>query len=59
MLKRAVRNRELCPTNIGELKAALAEEWAGLDRRLRRRMVESMGRRVAAVLAADGGPTKY
>jgi transposase len=42
-----------------ELKAAIQDEWSKVPRDFCRRLVESMPRRLAAVIRNKGGPTKY
>jgi len=37
----------------------LAEEWGNISTEVTSKLVESMPRRVLAVLKAKGGPTKY
>ena len=44
---------------MNELKVALREEWENLDNSVFEKVVISMPRRINAVLAARGGPTKY
>jgi hypothetical protein len=56
---RQIRARYPRPANIEELWEALQEEWAKLDVEYIRKLYESMPRRVAAVVEAKGGHTKY
>jgi transposase len=59
LLKDNVQKREVFPKNVVELKTALEEEWAKLDVSLFYEVINSMPRRIDAVLQANGGPTKY
>jgi hypothetical protein len=54
-----VRARNPLPRNKEELWAALQEEWANFPRAALDKLFESMPRRVAALLKARGGHTKY
>jgi transposase len=58
-LKRAVYNRQKKPKNLTELKKVVKLEWKKIPLRLIHVLVDSMPRRVEAVIAANGGPTKY
>lgn len=58
-LGRAVRNRNVPPTNLRQLRDALLEEWARIPRQTLENLVASMPRRLAAVIAARGGNTRY
>jgi len=58
-LGRAVRNRNVPPTNLRQLRDALLEEWARIPRQTLENLVASMPRRLAAVIAARGGHTRY
>lgn len=46
-------------SNRDDLWETILEEWEMTDPSLCRRLVESMPRRCAAVIAAKGGHTKY
>lgn len=56
-LKRRVADRK--PTNTASLKTVITEEWDNIDQSVIKRLVESMPRRIQAVIAAKGGHTKY
>jgi len=58
-LGRAVRNRDNPPTNLCQLQNVLVEEWDRLPRNTLETLVHSMPRRLAAVIAARGGHTRY
>lgn len=45
--------------NRQELKDVLRRVWEEIDQRICQNLVESMPRRLEAVIAAKGGPTKY
>jgi len=47
------------PRNKKELENLVAEEWANLDATVMKNLVESMPRRISAVLAAKGGHISY
>ncbi|GFX66688.1 transposable element tcb2 transposase [Trichonephila clavipes] len=58
-LQRAFQKRSpplLTPT---DLRTALQDSWCQLPPALLQTLIESMPRRVAAVLRARGGPTRY
>lgn len=56
---RCLRARTPLPRNLDELWDVLVEEWAKLDISYVRNLYESMPRRVAALLEAQGQYTKY
>lgn len=56
-LERKAGNRR-CKTDK-ELKDLLTDAWNRLESEKIRNLVDSMPRRLAAVITADGGPTKY
>ena len=58
-LKDNIQSQKVFPKNVNELKVALKEEWENLDNTVFEKVVISMLRRINAVLAARGGPTKY
>lgn len=57
ILKNAVYSA--ASSNIKGLKIRVREAWEGLSCDNTKRLVESMSRRLQAVIAANGGPTKY
>lgn len=58
-LGRAVRKRDVQPTTLAELRVALTQEWNNLSQRYINKLIESVPRRVRAVLQARGGYTRY
>ena len=58
-LGRAVRSGDNPPTNLRQLRDALVQEWDRLPRGTLETLVGSMPRRLAAVIAARGGHTRY
>lgn len=57
VIKRKVQERS--PKNKKELEQVLREEWELLDKKTLENLVESMPRRVAEVIKAKGGHTRY
>ena len=47
------------PTSLPDLTNALLEEWPKIPINTLLNLVESLPRRVEAVIAAKGGPTPY
>nr|KAF6378858.1 hypothetical protein mMyoMyo1_009748 [Myotis myotis] len=58
-VKRAIRQLVPQPSNLTELDSAVHQAWCQIPRITFQHLVESMPRRIAAVLKAKGGPTKY
>lgn len=58
-LERQVRARKLLPKNRENLWEILQEEWSNIDISKCQNLVDSMPRRVAAVINSKGHPTKY
>jgi len=58
-LERRVRIHEPLPKNCEELWQILKKEWLQIDESKYKNLVDSMPRRVAAVIASNGYPTKY
>ena len=56
-LERRLRARPSCPTSVCYLTNALLEEWSKIPINILLNLVESLPRRVEAVIAAKGGPT--
>uniref|UniRef100_A0AAZ1Y062 Uncharacterized protein n=1 Tax=Oreochromis aureus TaxID=47969 RepID=A0AAZ1Y062_OREAU len=56
-LKTAVHKR--CPSNLTELELFCKEEWARISVSRCAKLVETYPKRLAAVIAAKGGSTKY
>jgi transposase len=59
LLKDNVQKQKNFPRTIDELKIALNQAWSEFDVSTLREVVDSMPRRIQAVLDANGGPTKY
>jgi len=58
-LDRRVRSRQPAPQTLQELLQALEQEWGRIPQDRIRRLIESMQRRVRAVLQANGGHNRY
>jgi transposase len=59
VLERRVRAHKPHPKNIGELMEVLVEEWDKIEPDILANLVESMSRRVQAVIDSHGNPTRY
>ncbi len=57
IVKRKIRDTR--PNNGDDLKAALKATWAFITPEQCHRLIDSMPRRIDAVIHAKGGPTKY
>ena len=58
-LGRAINERNNHPQNVQELAQALTEEWDALPLNTINNLVDSMPRRVEALVRARGGHTRY
>jgi transposase len=58
-VKRKLGEHEVAPKGILELWERVEQEWNKIDAGVCQNLIESMPRRVAAVLKAKGGYTKY
>ena len=58
-LKRRLRKRKKKPSNLTELERQVKSEWKAVPKEFIENLVDSMPERVQAVIAANGGPTKY
>jgi hypothetical protein len=58
-VERAVRGLPVLPSNKRQLSDAVLAAWAGIPAERFQHLVESMPRRIDAVLRAKGGPTRY
>ena len=58
-LERRIRARTNSPKNLGELESLLQECWLQIQREVYQKLVESMNRRIDAVIKARGYPTRY
>jgi chorismate mutase len=59
MLKGRIDQRQPRPTKYAELIEAIREEWDALEPDDYVEFILSMSERVQAILAANGGQTKY
>lgn len=58
-LKKAIGNRNPPPRTVSELEAAIEEEWQCMPVNVVKKLIESMPRRLSAVIRAKGFATKY
>ena len=58
-LDRRVRRRRNTANTLGQLRTALLEEWENIPMRKINALVNSMQRRIRAVINARGGHTRY
>jgi transposase len=58
-LKKRLKNLKKRPTSITELKYKVPEVWVGIETDICQNLISSMPRRIASVLKAKGGYTKY
>ena len=58
-LGRAISSMDNPPQNLDELHQALLDKWAQIPVQRLQRLVASMPRRLAAIIAARGGNTRY
>ena len=58
-VKRKLGEYEEPPNSVNELWEHFQEEWEGIDASVCQNLIESMHRRIEAVLKAKGGYTKY
>jgi len=58
-LDRRLRSRTMSPKNLDELWEALCEEWDAIPASFYTSLIQSMPRRVQAVVASKGSGTKY
>ena len=58
-IKRSLKNEKRKPKNLNELERLVKKTWRSIPQDKIKRLVESMPRRVQAVIDANGGPTKY
>ena len=54
-----IRQQTPPPKNMHELADAVKEEWFKLDSNYLENLVESMSRRIKAVIESKGNPTNY
>ena len=58
-LGRAISSMDNPPQNLDELRQALLDKWAQIPVQRLQRLVASMPRRLAAIIAARGGNTRF
>ncbi|KAG1957248.1 gastrula zinc finger protein XlCGF57.1-like [Pimephales promelas] len=59
VVEREIRIMDVQPTNLQQLCDAIMSIWTKLPEECFQHLVESMPRRIEAVLKAKGGPTRY
>jgi len=59
VLEQRIRNRFPSPTSLKQLADALVQEWDNIPLETIQTLYESIPRRIAAVLKANGGPIPY
>jgi len=57
--RKRIRSRSQAITNVAELETALQEEWGKISQSQVMALIESMPRRIEAVITNNGWPTKY
>jgi hypothetical protein len=58
-LQRAVDSRDAAPATLNDLATALTEEWTNIPVERLANLVNSMPRRLQAIINSRGGHTKY
>ena len=58
-LKKRLKALKQCPTSITELAKTVFEVWVRIEDEICQNLISSMPRRIASVLEAKGGYTKY
>ncbi|GFV71946.1 transposable element Tcb2 transposase [Trichonephila clavipes] len=59
VLEQGVKGHHTSPTNLSELWTVLANIWQVIPMERFNKLVETMPHRVAAVIKARGGPSRY
>ena len=59
VVERELRALDVHPSNLHQLQDAILSIWANISKECYQHLVESMPRRIKAVLKAKGGPTPY
>ncbi len=59
VVKREIHIKDMQPTNLQQLRDAIISIWNKISEKCFQRLVESMPRRIKAVLKVKGGPTRY
>ena len=58
-VERVIRHLDPPPSNLTLLNSALLQAWSQIPQKTYQHLVESMPRRIKAVIKAKGGPTTY
>ena len=58
-VKKGIYKQKKKPSNLTELEKCVKKEWKAIPKRLIENLVDSMPERIQAVIAAEGGATKY
>lgn len=59
MFERQIRNGQLAPKTLDDLRIPLTEEWNNIPQEDINHLIKSMNRRLREVLRANGGNTTY
>ncbi len=59
VVEQEIRIMDVQPTNLHQLCFAIRSIWTKISEKCFQHLVESMPRRIKAVLKAKGGPTRY
>ncbi len=59
VVEREIRIMDVQPTNLQQLRDVIISIWTNISEECFQNLVESMPRRIKAVLKAKGGPTRY
>jgi len=59
VVERELRALDMHPTNLHKLPDVILSIWANISKECFHHLVESMPRRIKAVLKAKGGQTQY
>jgi Skp family chaperone for outer membrane proteins len=57
--ERRITGKTKQTNNLGELEALLQECWSEISHEVNQKLVESMNRRIEAVIKDRGYPTRY
>ena len=58
-VKRRLHKQHKKPSNVAQLERMVQKIWKAIPNSAIEKLVDSMPDRVNAVIAAEGGPTKY
>ncbi|GBN43491.1 hypothetical protein AVEN_259544-1 [Araneus ventricosus] len=58
-IQRSLRSLETQLSNMIELRAGIMSAWANIPQQCYQKLVESMPRRISALIRAKAGPTRY